>query len=246
MFKVALLAFAALAAIASADRKVLFERAAHPKSWTKGAVAAGDAPLKFSVALRHSDYEGFDRRFNEITDPQHPDYTKWMTREEIMEYLRTPLNEYAAVDSYFSLYDIKCDFTGDSLLCSGNVDQVSRAFETTFHEFTHTEKDVTIIRHVGPISVPESIHEYVELVTGLGHFPVPKYGVAYKSNSNDQDFWVVPQTISNMYNIGNAKGSSKSIQSVAEFQGCKLSFSRGLPSHSSTLFLQTVLTSPMT
>lgn len=82
--------------------------------------------------------------------------------------------------------------------------------------FTNMMDGVKIVRHWGDMSIPAGIKPAVDMITGFSHFPEARYGRS--GPVNDVDYYVVPETIVNFYGLDGISGSSKSIQSVAEFQ----------------------------
>ena len=85
-----------------------------------------------------------------------------------------------AVTSFLAGAD--CRNQGDALLCKANVGLLEDLFHTKFFVFTHTTGR-KLVRHMAEISLPAALASHVDMITGLGSFPIPKHRSFVKSTN---------------------------------------------------------------
>jgi len=218
-------AFFASLALAAFARTVLYQRSSVPAEWTVGARAPADATLEFTVALKQQNLDELDRLFWDLSDPNSVNYGKYLTSEQVRALTAATPDAVSSTLTFLADGGCKCQDLKDALACEGSVASLESLFATSFHVMTHTSGR-TIVRHMGGLSIPDSLAAHVEFVSGLGMFPVPKLGkepkpVPEAGNYDDDpffaDYHVVPETIEQFYSLQTAVGSPASTQGVGEF-----------------------------
>ena len=215
------------------SRHVLFTREAAPEGWVQGPRASlKDAPsLTFYVALSGGNKKVADKLLSEIANVEHKNYAKYMSRSELRRFSEPPRALQRRVHEYFEGFHntITCVNTnGGTLKCTSvNIHVLEKLFQTTFHTFTHSATAKKVVRHLGELSIPQSLKEDVLFVTGLGSFlAFPKKQLAaHESVSGNcaggTTCYVLPETLRNLYNVSDeqAVGARACSQGVAEFAG---------------------------
>lgn len=141
----------------------------------------------FSLALPQRNMHLLAAVLEDIANPKSPNYGKWLTKAEVMELVGTPPAIVSKVREWLTSNGeglLSTKFTGDSILVSATVDFVERLFNTEVHYFHNFDQRFTIVRHVGELSIPSSVNEHVELVTGLTDFPPPRFRQPGKDPEN--------------------------------------------------------------
>ena len=128
---------------------------------------------------------------------------------------------------------VRRELCTDALKCKGTVAAIEALFGTQLVTYTHTS-GASVIAHTGTLSLPAELDGVVVLVEGfsriasgrigndvLGRHPRPLSNLQDDNPSDDDphkgDYLVVPQTIVEMYSLGNAKGNANVIQAAVEF-----------------------------
>lgn len=215
-------ALAALAA-ASGSRVVLTETIP-PKGWTVGVRPAPSTVVPFMVALKQRNLDRLDKIFEAVSDPTSLQYGEYLTNEQVRALVAPQPASVAAVLA--AMAPAQCVSTGDALKCTASVAQIEAVFETELRFVQHTESGLTLIRQLGNFSVPAHVAGDVEFVSPLSMyanpFRTPKRTLAAQAGAA----FVVPETITRMYNI-TLTGDSRASQGVAEFGAANWNYTDG-------------------
>lgn len=176
-------------------------------------------------------YDVLQERLAQISDPQSPVYGNWMTGEEVNR-LTAPKSEVRAeVREWVTSTGAVCKDYPHSLRCTGTVDQVETLLSTKVSAFKQHTRNGQIVHRVHPRdqswSIPERLQGKLLFLTNLVDFPTVRRrnGVFQAINADHvtgrvqaTDYSVVPETLSDFYNIGTAVSSKLSSSAPAEFQ----------------------------
>lgn len=209
----------------SCTAKVLYERSYAPAGWTQGARASHDEAVTFTVALKQQNLDQLEKLFWEVSEPSHPSYRQYLTVEQINEMTAPKASVTRTVVEWLSHHGVKHHQIKnyvEALTVSTTVQVAERLFSTSFFQYTH-EDGRQITRAHGAYSVPESIAQCIELVTGLSYFPIDRLSVV-RDQSNVEDptqQGVVPQTLTSIYGIRatTPNAALNTSQAVVEFEG---------------------------
>jgi len=192
---------AVLAVLASA--RLLDTRDAVPMGWTRQSRAASHQSVTFVVAMKQQNLDKLDSIFWAVSDPQHPEYQNFMTIDEINAIVSPPAADKQAVREWLGACARIEDF-GDAFKATATVQCTETLFNTHLYEFTHST-GARVVRQWGAYSVPSHLGHIIELVEGLGNFPVPhlrKQAVKKASDSpNAGTDAVIAQTLFSLYNV---------------------------------------------
>eukprot|EP00339_Tiarina_fusa_P025965 CAMPEP_0117029618 /NCGR_PEP_ID=MMETSP0472-20121206/21430_1 /TAXON_ID=693140 ORGANISM="Tiarina fusus, Strain LIS" /NCGR_SAMPLE_ID=MMETSP0472 /ASSEMBLY_ACC=CAM_ASM_000603 /LENGTH=590 /DNA_ID=CAMNT_0004737431 /DNA_START=6 /DNA_END=1778 /DNA_ORIENTATION=+ len=228
-----LLAFFAVFALAN---RVRYQEVALEldETWEIVGRAPADQELKVRFALHQHNLDVLERTFMSVSDPTHPDFHKYWTKEQIMELVSPPLADQKLVvawalesgcssaESFGDFVEVLCPVSSlESML--GDV-EITMVNDVRLNQTT--PKIIT-----GEYSLPRAISRVVEFVQNLAmnvhkrklnSFRVPSRvsdtiretaRPRYQQPSEDQ---VIPATLYNLYNIDHTISTASS-QSVAEF-----------------------------
>ena len=122
--------------------------------------------------------------------PCSVNYGKYMTSEEVTALTAAKPEAVSATMAFFK--DASCVNMGDALKCTGTVAVLSALLETKFFTVLNVGADVntqSVVSHIGPMSIPSSLAEHVEFITGLSFFPEQRLGRAHpvKERGPDDD-----------------------------------------------------------
>lgn len=196
-------------------RDVIMNRRRAPDQYKIVGFAAPDASFSFTLGLKQQNLEEFERLFWEISTPGSAKYRQFMTNEEILDMIAPPAVHREIVLGWLrdqGVNDIQD--RRDSLRVKTTVAIAERIFETKLYIFHYSERNSTILRQLGPYSLPKTILRFVDMVSGISDFPLNAHRLHVSPN---QQFAVVPQTLQVEYNIPSSASASNVNQGVIEF-----------------------------
>jgi len=215
-------------------------------SWEVATFNKATTSKMITVALRLDDKarSELESIFWKVSDPDHKDYGKHLSLEELTKVLAIPSSRVEKVSKYFEKMGaskIKVSPTGDMLTIHMPVPKLETALNTKIGKFTHKEHTkMSVLRASTTYSLPEEIANDVAIVGELLQFP----GLKSKSlrNLKGSGTWpnscssqaacaglVQPEVIRERYNLPNSTEYEKLLggyvnaqansMAVAEFQG---------------------------
>jgi len=194
-----------------------------PEGWTESDTPVNpETILKLTIALEVRNADKIEKLFWSISDPDSPNYTKYVdlnyfienhsTNPEIIDKMTRFIKEYG-------IGNIDLNPTADFLTFDVPVSIAEEIFQVTFSNFQHPEYG-TIIRSLDPYSLPLDIARHVVFVTGLNRFPPkrPLKAIYTKRSVTQSADSVTPQTIYAKFATNGITGTSPlNLQAVAQF-----------------------------
>lgn len=174
------------------------------------------------VALRQQNLEWLEETFWQVSDPDHPDYGKFLSREEISNKVGASQESIDLVTAWLEENGAEVELlaTGDALEISMTSAAVENMFNVEMHVYEHSETKEEFRRPNGKLSVPDHVMPHIDFFSGgITQVPVswlhrqPRVSngkVASKrstlSSSGrrlalDGDHQVIPSTVNKLYNI---------------------------------------------
>ena len=180
----AVLLLSALASVAHSAR--LYHRdgslsptAARPttrNTWTATAIAPPTAAHTVTIALPLHNREHMEQLFHDIHDPTHPQWLNHLTRQQIHAIVAPPqhatdrLLQWMQYEQQVPAGHIEYLIGANAVRVNSTIEHINRLFNTTMHEFTHTDGHTTY-RQLGSSYVPDELVPLIHLVDGLAMMP---------------------------------------------------------------------------
>jgi len=221
----AALAAADVSPARSVDRHVLYDRKVVPPTWHIVGRASRHQRMHFSIAMKQQNLDKLEEKFWAVSDPKSPEWQHFMSRDEIGAMVASSPEHVDAVMSWLKRSLSKCakvTRTADAVEVRASVADTERLFNAEVYIFTH-DNGHTILRVMGPHSVPTKVKYAIDFVEGIAEFPmhrassrkVPKGEQKPQGNIAT----VCPQTLFEMYGVPADVVPSTVSQGPAEFQG---------------------------
>lgn len=219
---------ATLLALAAAAVSVVAHPASLMQKWTIAGHSQADEQVAFSLHLPMRNTEKLDAAFWDISTPGTERYGKFMSRQEAMDMTAAPKEDREMVIDYLKTSGATCvERTGNNILCKAPVKAVNKMLKTSMQAFKHKNTGAVVHLVDGDHSFPEALKGKVEFISGLSMLPAERYGrsrvLDLSGSSTDapqgSKLSVVPETLTNLYNLDSGKGSSKVTQGAVEYQG---------------------------
>merc|ERR1719174_102954 len=177
-----------------------------------------------------------ERVFWEVSDPDHENYGKHLSRDDVTELLGVPEERSERVRAYFTSQGATSAIVSpnrDMITVTMPVAAVETALDTTIHFFGHNHHKVQLARASSRYSLPLSIAKDVLLVGELLQFPSLREkglqglvgGAGNWPNACSAaacNGLVTPAVLAQRYKLPNASGAanpSGNNMAVSEFQG---------------------------
>jgi len=230
-----LIAFAAFSALVAASAAApLFEAPGLPAEWAVKGAAAAQTPHRVTLALARQNVDRMERMAQAVSDPFAPEYTNYMTVQEIKQVTSVPAS-VAAVSEWLTAagFTFTVAPTGTSVEITATTSDFEALFDTTF-QVLHKESTGQKAMRAGDVTLPAEVAEHVEAVFGVHGLPLPPRTTTPMADDDGTDDGpnngcggsvpITPGLIRKTYNVsGTGSGSLKNRQAIAEFQGQLLS-----------------------
>jgi tripeptidyl-peptidase-1 len=203
---------------------VLHDRLFVPQGWSQVARANAHHPVVFTVALRQQNLQLLEERFWQVADPKSDQWQQFLDREDI-DAMIAPLSQHVDAVMHWlgGLRGARLLPAGDHIKVRTSAEEVEQLFQTEVFLFSHNNGHL-VARTMGEHSVPNSVAQAIDFVSGLTEFPMPRSPSSKvpqpnsTSTQNSVTTLVSPQTLFAMYDVPAAAVAQVS-QGVAEFQG---------------------------
>lgn len=168
-------------------------RASAPAGFVAAGLAPGDQVLNLRIALTQSDASGLEQRLLEVSDPAHPDFRQWLSKEEVRyavmilageplivsqveNFVRPSQDTVTAVSQWLSSNGVSSKSltpAGDWIEFSVPVSKANDMLATQFTTYTHANGGQQSIRTLS-YSVPAALQDHIQLI-----HPTTSYGLCY-------------------------------------------------------------------
>lgn len=196
----------------------MFVRQKFPSEWSLLEKASHKDTIRAIIALKQNNLDSLEAKFKAVSDPDSPEYGHYLDISAINAIIAPEPSHVLQVLHWLDSNGItaeKIKFLGDAIMTEMSVETASKMFQTTFHRFQNS-KGRQIVRQMGSYSVPIEIIPFIDFVSGISEFPMPRPDA--KKGVSEPEVVVVPQTISSLYKIPSDVVGHGVSQSVAEFQ----------------------------
>lgn len=213
-----LVVLALLALVATVSASVLSVRTRIPEGWVIGQESQLTQPTNFIIALNQRNIDLLERKLESVSDVMHEDYQNFWTHDQVVALVAPPRAHHDAVVAHlkrYGVFDSQIKSYGDAIEVFTNIKSASKIFNTTYYSFTHTESGKVIHRSFGAFSLPDHVHQFVYMATGVSDFPLIKKQIkpiAPKPNQGME--LVIPQTMNIIYQLPTLKPGSHPETSV--------------------------------
>jgi subtilase family serine protease len=186
--------------------------------WSVSHKAESYLTVTFTLALKQRNTLLLQQMLLENSDPASPKYGQHLTHKEVME-LAAPTKKVQkkvinwlkdAATAYGTSNLIKITNHQDSIEVKATVAYVEQLFQTNIHVLINKKTNAAILKHIGPLSIPKKLLQYIELITGITELPPTDLpflgkGVQKKTQENRKPFQDnqcnVPYNIKNLYSV---------------------------------------------
>ncbi|KAJ3493922.1 hypothetical protein NLG97_g4416 [Lecanicillium saksenae] len=193
-----------------------------PTGWQVKSAAPPALKINMHIGLKEQNLDQLQQRLLAMSDPEHAEYGKHMSRDEV-EALTAPSDaNVAAVKSWLAAHGITAgDVSNGFLKISLTTAQAEKLLGTKYNVYHHAEKDTFTARTM-QYSVPANLQDKISTIQPTTFFgdmglikpviaPLPENTGSVHTRASC-GFGVNPSCLKSLYNINyTAKGGNTSI-----------------------------------
>jgi tripeptidyl-peptidase-1 len=163
----------------SANTPKLKESIPRPHKWIDLGRAPPAQPIPLRIALSQTRFDELERHLYETSDPYHARYGQHLLKEQVEELVKPLPHSVDAVDAWLTHYGITGEEmisrspAGDWISVTVPVMLAEEMLDTEFHLWKHAVDGDVLIRTT-QYSLPEHLHEHIDLVQPTTYFGRPK------------------------------------------------------------------------
>jgi len=221
LFKILLVLSQLLGFVYSDDRLMLHKTTEVPGEWLHATSELNkNDPMNFKILLHQNEkgLEKLENILNDISNPHSLRYGQYLSKNSIDDMLMNSDSRDTVMDWVSGVGGVHCSDNSDNLKCSGSIENVERLFHTNIRHYVNKDSGVSFLsaRHAG-YSIPKTLDNSIDFVLGVVDFPQP-LPTPKNHEVFDNESYIVPISIQQLYNISNRKFSKYATQSISEFQ----------------------------
>ncbi|GJJ11841.1 hypothetical protein Clacol_006079 [Clathrus columnatus] len=146
-----------------------------PDSYVQVGKPNSQDVIKFTIGLVSPNMSYLETKLYEISNPNHTDYGKYFSKEEVEDIVRPQANVTTALTTWLSNHKlIAKNSTGANhrFNVEMTVSQAEKVFNTTINLYNHTASNQTIMRAT-QYSVPKRLSQDISFVSPISRYQIP-------------------------------------------------------------------------
>ncbi|PWN28386.1 subtilisin-like protein [Jaminaea rosea] len=147
-----------------------------PAGWAKRAPATGNEVVHLHLGLAKRDQLGLEARLQQISDPDHADYGKWLSADDVAEYFSPSAETRSIVSRWLQAHGVeeshvtKRSDMGNSISFSVPLAQARAMLgDADFAYFQHRDSGEERFTATS-YSLPREVAPHIDAVFGLANF----------------------------------------------------------------------------
>ncbi|KAG5722083.1 Tripeptidyl-peptidase sed2, partial [Termitomyces sp. T112] len=200
-----LLYFLALIPFAATSPYKLKERVFPPHGWRQHSTPPADHNIFLRIGLPQPNFNTLKTHLYEVSDPYHPRYGAYLSKEEVDALVAPDQDSIDAVNDWLASHgiqnsDVIRSSAGDWVTIMLPVHMVEKMLDTKYHIWKHDNGN-TIVRTTS-YSLPEHLHAHIDVIQ-----PTTMFGQLQKMRSTIvwSDEAEIVSSVQNLAPIVNAE-----------------------------------------
>lgn len=226
---------AALAAASPTNLQMALKQSLHsvPTGWQVYGDAPADHQIDMHIGLKEQNMDVLQQRLLAMSTPDHPDYGKHMSKDEI-DTLTAPTKETVqSVTSWLESHGVKAGEISNGLMpVTVTIAQAEKMLGTKYSVYHHAGDDRYTVRTT-QYSLPQNLHSEVNMIqptTMFSDMGMINRGLKASSVTGDKvssnptskgaascGFGVTPDCLRSLYNVTYTAKSNKSLLGVCGY-----------------------------
>jgi len=219
--------FAAVVSGKHSTRKLIATTQSVPRGWERSHEAKPTDAVSFHLLLKNKNQAQLERIFWEVSNPQHENYGKYMTKKEVDDLTRPDQSVFDDIDAWLAPVASKMSIEKHASIIKVKTTAAvaKELFQVPFHWFSYMGTQKRVIRAAGDATIPEHIHNHLDLIAGMSEFitdkvePMIHRPRTHKKAAAPGDILITPSLVKSYYGIPAtlAGSNSASYQGIAAF-----------------------------
>ena len=190
------------------------------EGWKRLEKPEGDYPVEVTFAIQQTNKEWLERKFWLVSDPFSEEYGNYMDFDKIAKLVHGKEGSVAAIEGALAtngvdVTTIRYTIGKDFAIVKIPVHAAETLFNAEFYHFT--DGTLSIVKSLD-YTIPPSLIDHVDFVSGINEFPHPTKVKVTKSSSSQLE--IKPSLINSAYNLSHYSATnSNNTQAVAGFVG---------------------------
>ncbi|KAJ3493583.1 hypothetical protein NLG97_g4642 [Lecanicillium saksenae] len=135
-----------------------------PEGWALQGAAPADQQLNLHIRVKEENLDQLQKRLLEISDPDHKDYGKHMTKDEVDALTAPTKDTVDSVTKWLASHGIQAgELSSGMLSVSVSVNQAKQMLDADYGVYTHADTGREIVRATS-YSLPQAVHGAIEMV----------------------------------------------------------------------------------
>ena len=188
------------------------------EGWRRLEKPESDYPIEVTFAIQQTNKEWLERKFWLVSDPFSKEYGNYMNFDEIAKHVHGKEDSVAAIEEALAnngvdITTIRYTIGKDFAIVKIPVYTAETLFNAEFYHFT--DGTVSIVKS-RDYTIPHSLKDHVDFVSGISEFPRPNKVKVTKSDGSQ--LGITPSSINSAYNLSDYSATnSDNSQAIAGF-----------------------------
>ena len=188
-------------------------------NWISDGLAKPTDSLTYTIALKQNNMFFLKEYLLNISDPYHKEYGKYLTKEQISEYVASKPSDILPVLLWLHNNRVKkYKFYGDSFQCTDKISNIEGMFNVKIYKFVNINTKEVVLKSKNNYQIPTNLIDNIVFIDGISNKLGPVYRPPKKKDTSDNGF-VSREVINRIYNINSSTIIKNTSVGAIEFQG---------------------------
>jgi subtilase family serine protease len=200
------------------------ERNTNSGLWTIVRDAQPTETLTYKILIKQQNLDKLEQIFWEVSDPQHVNYGKFLSVDEVKSLIAPKASSVKNVLSWLKQSGIPAEAVtmfSDYIEITSTVKQAANLFSASFAVYQSAKTQAERIRIVGEAHIPTELKEDIDFVSGISEL-IENTRIAPKSYPSPvevtDDQYITPSVLQAYYNVPTTAATNQSnLQGIAAF-----------------------------
>jgi len=192
-----------------------------PSSWAEIGSVNYQQKRLFIIAVKQQNVDQLEQIFNQVSNPQHPNYGKYLSVDEITQLVQPSQDALNRLGIWLQEHDIEYTLSGNNDLIKfvTTLEKAEKLFQFEYKNYQHASGRQHA-SSTGPYHMPSHLAQHVDYVTGILGFPeIRRSDNPLTPPQPTNTLPIGPSDLRKRYNITDtADPSVNNSRAVAEFQ----------------------------
>eukprot|EP01118_Nematostelium_gracile_P006980 TRINITY_DN2260_c0_g2_i1.p1 TRINITY_DN2260_c0_g2~~TRINITY_DN2260_c0_g2_i1.p1 ORF type:complete len:703 (-),score=211.10 TRINITY_DN2260_c0_g2_i1:86-2194(-) len=205
------------------ERLHIATRDAHP-SWDIVDGNHDSKDIRFTIFLKEQNIDKLQSIFEQVSNPDHTNYGKFLTKEQVDEITRPDEDAYIAIEEWLKPFanQMRVEKYANSIEVKTTARIASILFDAPIKLFKHRSSKRSLLRATGILTVPNTVRSHIDFVAGLTELftgPIRSNIVPSEARAPQPSPTITPYLLKEYYNVPSTLTATNpsNLQAIAAF-----------------------------